>query len=238
MRNRLLAVVAVVFLGGAAQAAEETKPRATFTAKGWWSSLAFSPDGKVLAASSYEFKPPTVLDWVFGFLGGSLMPGGSGYREGDVELWDVTTGKPLASLHFGGEVAEVAFSPDGKTLAATVGANVHLLDPADGRLRERAVLSGKAGSCSSPGLSFSGLVFSADGALLARATCQAVEVWDVRARKQLAIFRGYTGFVYKVAFSPDGKTLATLSRRQKDGKDSGCELKLWDTASGRQPPPR
>ena len=59
--------------------------------------VAFSPDGKILASGAGE------SDSV-----------GLRFR-GEVRLWDVASGKLLATLKgFGGEVYNVAFSPDGK----------------------------------------------------------------------------------------------------------------------------
>src|SRR5262249_36756559 len=49
-----------------------------------------------------------------------------------------------------------------------------------------------------------------------------VKLWDVDGRKELASFDGHSGVVFSVAFSPDGKTLA-----------SGCHdeaIKLWDVS--------
>src|SRR5262249_42012947 len=62
-------------------------------------SVAFSPDGKTLA------------------LGGGLAG-----QPGEIQLWDVATGKEQATLkgHTDG-VNCVAFSPDGKTLASASG---------------------------------------------------------------------------------------------------------------------
>src|ERR671930_85922 len=60
--------------------------------------VAFSPDGKILAAASGVNIPPTV--------------------PGEVKLWDVATRREVATLKgHQGAVWSVAFSPDGRTLA-------------------------------------------------------------------------------------------------------------------------
>jgi WD40 repeat protein/tRNA A-37 threonylcarbamoyl transferase component Bud32 len=49
---------------------------------------------------------------------------------------------------------------------------------------------------------------------------------------ELRTLRGHTGVVFGVAFSPDGKTLASGSGGREGGKWCG-EVKLWDVATGR-----
>jgi WD40 repeat protein len=57
--------------------------------------VAFSPDGRQLAAGSFDST---------------------------VKIWDATTGKEIHTLHgLAGYVWSVAFSPDGKRLAASSG---------------------------------------------------------------------------------------------------------------------
>ena len=57
-------------------------------------SVAFSPNGKILASAGYDKS---------------------------IKLWDVATGKKLATLQGIEAVWSVAFSPDGKTLASAGG---------------------------------------------------------------------------------------------------------------------
>ena len=48
-------------------------------------------------------------------------------------------------------------------------------------------------------------------------------LWEVAARRSLTSLRGHTGQAWDVAFSPDGRTLAS-------GADDGT-IKLWNLAS-------
>jgi WD40 repeat protein len=72
--------------------------------QGWYSGLAFSPDGAVLV---------------------------TGTLSGEVEFWDTATGERIGGLPLaGGTILALAYSPDGSQVAvATRDAGVYLLEP-------------------------------------------------------------------------------------------------------------
>jgi WD40 repeat protein len=67
------------------------------------------------------------------------------------------------------------------------------------------------------------LVFSADGTLLAAADAHEVRVWHVPTRKRFRLYQGHENAVFDLAFSPDGKRLASASADQT--------IRIWETES-------
>ena len=143
----------------------------------------------------------------------------SGSRDGSAIIWSTDTWKATQTLrnpdpgtvYSGGEtgmVDDVAFSPDGKTLAmASREGNVLLWDVATGKLLE--TLKGHSSSVSA-------LVFSPDGRTLASGSVdQTVRLWNVDTRQELMQLDSGSielGRVQSLAFSPDGQHLLTGGR--------------------------
>src|SRR5207244_1329859 len=96
----------------------------------------------------------------------------------------------------------VAFSRNGKALASGSGDKAgegKLWEVATGQ--ERASLQGHA--------SVRSVAFSPDGKTLASGNYDGtVKLWEAATGRERATFKGHTSFVWSVAFSVDGKTLA------------------------------
>jgi WD domain, G-beta repeat len=111
----------------------------------------------------------------------------------------------------------LAFSPDGKRLAAVDPSKVKICDAASGQ--ELSTFKGHAGALHS-------VAFSPDGTRLAAGGDWTVMVWDAINGQALSTLKGHTNEVTSLAFSPDGTRLASAGM---DGT-----VRLWDAISGRE----
>lgn len=152
---------------------------------------------------------------------------------GQLHVWDFATGKRLARRTLRGVGFDTRFSPDLRSMADESAKDVVVSDTATGR--EIITASGKAP-----------LAYSPDGQILATTLYQrkpqpntagggdgaglpenaeAIVLTELATGKRLArIDTGQSGFRL-LAYSPDGRTLATI------GRDS---IRLWDAATGRE----
>jgi WD40 repeat protein len=199
-------------------------------------SVAFSPDGKMLASGSWN---------------------------GTVKLWNLE-GKQLHTLTgHSDKVWSVAFSPDGKTVASASDDKTVKLWSVEGKLLQ--TLTGHTRAVYSVSFSPDGKMivfasdhktiklwnleekqlqtltehtravysvsFSPDGKMLAFASLDGtVKLWNLEG-KQLHALTGHTDKVWSVAFSPDSKMIASASL-DKTVKLWSVEGKLLQTLTG------
>jgi DNA-binding beta-propeller fold protein YncE len=216
-------LLAIADAGGSAYLWDVATGRhtATFTDPGGGlGGVAFSPDGTLLAVGEGNWHA-AVWDIATGRLALNLrvasgIEGVTFSRDGTLLaaagrpafVWDVATGKRIATLYDPGSLtgdglSDVALSPDGKLLAAAdTNGNGYLWD-----IATRAIIA----TLTAPGQhsSLNGIAYSPDGTLVATADRGHVYLWDAATGKLAGTFRDPTyGQVAGVAFSPDGRVLA------------------------------
>jgi WD40 repeat protein len=198
--------------------------------------VAFSPDRRTLA-SAHSSGVVILWDLATGkklrpirvnhneVAGIAFSPDGkflatAGGRDVTAKLWRVATGKEWAALP--GEprrVHSVAFSPNRQYVAASQGGYVTVCDAANGNPVHSPFHLGSSRVLH--------LAFSCDSRWLAAACWdQTVQLWDPGTGQRVALLRGHAGPVQGVAFSPDGRRLATCGGYRGKG-----EIKIWDAAS-------
>ena len=193
-------------------------------------SVAFSPDGRMLAAGS---NGGTVKLWdvatqtnvatlgtgrsvAFSPDGATIAVGGGG-----IKLWDVKTKKQIAKLSNPDDSGwSIAFSSDGTTIASGSDNTINLYDATK---KKHIDTLGEL-----TGWTFS-VAFAPDGLTLASGGTGegAINLWDVSTRRHIGTLsdtRVRISDISSVAFSPDGSTIAS-------GSGSGYVydlLNLWD----------
>lgn len=182
--------------------------------------VVFSPDGKTLATSTWDRVK----------------------ERAEVIVWDVAARRPRATLTGTVGPMAVAFSPDGKALATwawnehTKVIEVKLWDPATGR--QRAELKGFRAHVITAAFSPDGKILATGGGSLGFLDRPPVptnptelKLWDVGTGKERSDLTGGEYPVDRVAFSPDGRRLATAGG-DLYGKQG--EVRVWDVAAGKQ----
>lgn len=69
--------------------------------------------------------------------------------------------------------------------------------------------------------------------LAASAGNRTIKLWDFAAGRERYELNEHQGLIYDVAFSPDGKLLASAARRANANGDATAEVILWDVANAR-----
>jgi WD40 repeat protein len=180
----------------------------------WVSSLAFSPDGKMLAV---------------GALGRSLEardPGGHEAPVPSVQLWDIAERSVVRRLRPAvAPPGKVCFSPDGKLLATSP---VRACPLQVWRLSDGVEVRSFKVEADAHGREPAPVAFSPDGKWLAAADAnREIYVWELVTGAKIRTFQGHQKAVTSIAFSPNGKTLLSGSE--------DATLLLWDVGgAGRE----
>jgi WD40 repeat protein len=209
--------------------------------------VAFSPDGSLLAAAGFPTRTrATAWDvkaerelWTFEgnsdtVSGVAFTPDGTRLAtasgDGTARLWDLETQTDRCVFEHVGQLYCVAVAPDGMSLAAGgINRSATLWHVETGRkVRTFPGASGVWSVAFNPRNAKSLAVGFEDG---------KVRVWDVQSGDSLLAFKAHstTGHL-SLAFSPDGKRLATATGyfvpwQKNQGEETA---KLWDTRTGDQ----
>ena len=193
-------------------------------------SVAFSPDGKLLATECNKWPDFKVCFWdlqsgqkvhELSYNGSvssvAFSPDGklvaTGSLDSTARIRDVKSGHEILKITHDDFVESVAFSPNGKLIATASGSTASVWDAKSGQKVHE--LPHNAGVYS--------VAFSPDGELVATASYDhTARIWDLQSGQK--VHELAQGWAKSVAFSPDGKLVATA------GGD--FTARIWDVQSG------
>jgi WD40 repeat protein len=207
-------------------------------------AVAFSPDGSQLITSDWQGD---VRNWDITPQGEEelrtyaidefvrdISPDGEKLLTGfgnTATVWEISSGEALFALEgHTGVILRPSFSPDGELLAtasqdgtaiiwdADTGEPLQVLDGHDDGIVGGGVFQGVMG-----------IAFNHDGSLVATAGAdKTARIWDVTTGEELQVLTGHAMGLTNVAFSPDGRLLATSS------EESDAFVRIWDVAAGKE----
>lgn len=204
--------------------AAEPEPRVTFSStlegasSNAGSPVVFSPDGVAFSADGKYVATGT---------GGTAKDGQR--LGGALQVWNVHTGKAKASLLDGILPTAVAFSPNNKQLATADLRGKMLLWDVENSKRVATLQQYVPGTAKGPNPTYS-LAFSPEGKTLAAGTMQGIKLWVLGSDKKSARVDGPEAIVWSVAWSADGKTLATGGSEKGDSRpdfETESTVRLW-----------